>query len=226
MMTVADYKYTCVPRSTDPDKGDLFHVRYVLKPTNPAGTKPLFAIGLNPSAAYEKELDPSVENVEKFAGKYKGGCHFVMFNLCPHRTPNPKELQGLLDEPMLDIDALLRENIKKIKHELDAFAATEKPTVLACWGKYDKAAGCRQYFRKSLSLLFDAIPDVKWVRIKTNTEILYPLHPSNQTKHLWAGDFALVEWKPGDVKDYIAEVKRIYEKRREHGLITPILTRH
>ena len=208
-MTAANYKYTCIPQSTDPDKGDLFHVRYVLKPTNMAGTKPLFAIGLNPSTAYEKELDPSVENVEKFAGKYKGGCHFVMFNLCPHRTPNPKELPELLDgnNAKLDIDSLQRENIAKIKQEIDAFAATEKPTVFACWGEFSV---CQPYFRKSLVLLHESIPAVNWVRINTKDKNLqYPMHPSRQNMNLgrWEGDYELVEWQPADVEKYFAGIK-------------------
>jgi hypothetical protein len=210
-MTASDHKYTCVPPSTDPEKGDRYHVRYVLKPTNPAGTKPLFAIGLNPSAAYEKELDPTVANVEKFAEKYKGGRHFVMFNLCPQRTPNPKDLQKMMEQDrldgLIDIDALQRENIAKIKQELDAFAATEKPTIFACWGEFNV---CQQYFRNSLLLLLESIPEVDWVRISTkDKDLRYPMHPSLQNKNLgrWEGDYELVEWKPSDVEKYFAEIK-------------------
>ena len=211
-MTASNEKYTCVPPCRDPN----WQVRFVLKP-NEAKGKPLFAIGLNPSDADEKKLDPTVENVKRFAEKYKDGRHLVMFNLCPYRTPNPKELRKLFDESTLDIDALLHDNIKAIKQELDAFAAIETPTVLACWGGYDGATGCRQYFRKSLLLLFKEIkeiPAIKWVRIKTKRETLHPLHPANRTKRLRSGDDELVEWKPNDVKDYFAEVERIYKKNR------------
>ena len=205
-MTVSNYKYTCVPPSIDPDKGERFHVRFVLKPTNIAGTKPLFTIGLNPSTAYEKKLDQSVENVEKFAEKYKDGWHFVMFNLCPHRTPKPKNLPKLLDDAEQDIiDALQLDNIVAIKQEIDAFAAIEKPTIFACWGKFDV---CEQYFHKSLVLLRESIPEVNWVRINTkNKNLQYPMHPSQQNMNLgrWEGDYELVEWQPSDVEKYFAE---------------------
>jgi hypothetical protein len=61
------------------------------------GKRPLFVIGLNPSTADELKPDRTISKVIEYARKNRFD-GFIMLNLYPQRTTDPKELHESLKE--------------------------------------------------------------------------------------------------------------------------------
>ena len=101
--------------------GDEETHRYVLASRC---TKPLVVIGVNPSTANEKHLDPTVRKVMGFAelNSYDG---FVMLNLYAQRSTNFKGVHNKRDE------ILHQNNLDAIK---EFFKTYNDLDVLVAWG--------------------------------------------------------------------------------------------
>ena len=99
------------------------------------GNVELLAIGLNPSTANETTLDPTSRVIERIA--QDNGCDgWWLMNLCPARTPQPKNLPKRKNKP------LLLQNIKVLSQLLnDPSPSITK--VLCCWG--NRSCLCGEY---------------------------------------------------------------------------------
>lgn len=60
------------------------------------GNNPIIVIGINPSIATPNSLDMTMKNVDKISLN-NGFGSFVMLNIYPKRSTNPKELDFVLN---------------------------------------------------------------------------------------------------------------------------------
>ena len=90
------------------------------------GEQNLLAIGLNPSTANSKHLDPTSRNVQQIANQH-GYDGWYLVNLYPKRCPKPKDL------PKRQQKALSQENLSIINDLLldPSYAIKD---VWLCWG--------------------------------------------------------------------------------------------
>ena len=95
--------------------------RYIL---GTRGTKPLIAIGINPSTAAPDDLDNTLKSVERIAHG-NGYDSFIMFNVYAQRATDPKDMEKELNREMH------RENMKAFEYVL---SLSEKPDIWAAWG--------------------------------------------------------------------------------------------
>jgi hypothetical protein len=101
--------------------------RYVLRHncSDRFEAKRIVWIGLNPSTADERVLDPTLEAVRRYSMKW-GFSEIVMLNLFAYRATNPRDLKRAADSVGPDNDRyLLKET-------------TAANLVIACWGKDGK----------------------------------------------------------------------------------------
>ena len=96
--------------------------RYIL---GTRGTKPLIAVGINPSTAAPGELDNTLKSVERIA-LGNGFDSFLMFNVYAQRATDPDAMEKACN-PVLH-----RENMKAFRYLLGL--AGESPAVWAAWG--------------------------------------------------------------------------------------------
>ena len=160
--------------------------RYVL---GKSGTRKLFAIGLNPSTANKEKSDVTVSKVERVA-ENKGYNGFVMLNLYPIRSTNPKELGDSKNE---------REFNKNIK-EIVEIAKTEKePHFWTAWGNN---ISLRSYLLEALRDIFSVskVINAKWFHLGELTKKGNPRHPSRLS----------YEWdlREFNIASYLAREKR------------------
>ena len=86
-------------------------VRYVLgEKLNNENTKNLICIGVNPSTAMPKNLDPTLARVRKYAER-NGYSTWYMINIYPQRATEPEDMH---QDNNYDID-LHKNNLKAIK---------------------------------------------------------------------------------------------------------------
>jgi len=149
---------------------DLYHCdntdssRFILGKN---GTKKLFVVGLNPSTANKEKSDTTVAKVEKVA-RSNGYDGFVMTNLYPLRSTDPKDLPQDYDKALFD------ENIEQI---IKSASAGNNPEFWAAWGK---DIILRPYLSESLKTLERAVKDIKgnWLHYGELLKNGHPRHPS------------------------------------------------
>lgn len=143
--------------------GDKENVRYVLCKE---GSKPLVAIGVNPSTANEDNPDATMRKVMGFA-EYNGFDSFIMINLYPQRTKDPNELHNLKHFNLID----------RNKEEIyNAVKRIESPTVLAAWGNLINK---RSYLEDCLRGIEHVLPiEAQWkcIRLSKSGEPVHPLY--------------------------------------------------
>ena len=108
--------------------------RYIL---GTRGSRPLIAVGINPSTAAPDALDNTLKSVERIALS-NGYDSFLMFNVYAQRATDPDAMER-------DFNPILhRENMKAFSYLLEV--AGEGPAVWAAWGtiilKRPWLAGC------------------------------------------------------------------------------------
>ncbi|MDX2282556.1 MAG: DUF1643 domain-containing protein [Bacteroidia bacterium] len=130
------------------------------------GTRILWAVGLNPSAADDRRPDPTLRKLMGFAER-AGFDGFLMANLYPQRTPYPAELH-LKADPQLCAD-----NLAALRHAL----ATHPPAAaFAAWGAH---IGLRPWLLPQLRALL-ALPGLAalpWLQTGLPTLGGHPRHP-------------------------------------------------
>lgn len=90
------------------------------------GSNPLICFGINPSIATPKHYDRTMQKLETLSERF-GFDGYVMFNLYPERSKDPKKL------PKKPNQEACIENIKRIEKVLSQLPSTTD-TVLAAWG--------------------------------------------------------------------------------------------
>ncbi len=99
--------------------------RYIL---GTRGSRPLIAVGINPSTAAPDDLDNTLKSVERIA-LGNGYDSFIMFNVYAQRATDPNHMEKVCN------DALHRENMKAFDYVLsEAAAGGSSPHVWAAWG--------------------------------------------------------------------------------------------
>lgn len=96
--------------------------RYIL---GTRGSRPLIAVGINPSTAAPGDLDNTLKSVERIA-LGNGYDSFLMFNVYAQRATDPDAMEKYCN-PVLHA-----ENMKAFRYLLDL--AGESPAVWAAWG--------------------------------------------------------------------------------------------
>lgn len=98
-------------------------------PSSPAvGDKLIMWIGLNPSAANEQQLDPTLRRIRWFSHEW-GFRSFVMTNLFAYRATMPRDMV-LQSDPVGPSNDLMLVN-----------AAASSELVVACWGTHGSHLG-------------------------------------------------------------------------------------
>ena len=147
------------------------------------GTKKLFIIGLNPSTANKEKSDTTVAKVQKVAqnNDYDG---FVMANLYPLRSTDPKGLPENEDEELLNL------NIQKI---IQLAKEEDEPIFLAAWGEDILS---RKYLLKSLKELNKEINKIngRWIHYGDLTKYKHPRHPSRLSYKWKFSDFNMDDY--------------------------------
>lgn len=102
------------------DNGDQW--RYTL---GRSGSRPLIAIGLNPSTATQERADPTVARVQRVA-ELHGFDGFVMLNLYPVRATDYRTLPA-------KVNAVAFERNLQVIEEI--VSQHKRPTIWATWGQ-------------------------------------------------------------------------------------------
>lgn len=108
-----------------PCRNYRYSLLHVVDPINPEPGRLAMWIGLNPSKADERALDPTLRIIRNLTIMH-GCARFVMTNLFAYRATNPKDMLRQLDPVGPKNDATLRR------------WAGEADLVVCCWG----AHGC------------------------------------------------------------------------------------
>ena len=134
------------------------------------GKKPLCVLGLNPSTADEFEPDYTMKKVMGF-GRRNGYDSFIMFNLYPLRSTDPKKLSIKCDNDL---------TLKNRAHILATLKNLNDVSLLAAWGETILE---REYLFQCLKDIFFDLDYLKitWVKIGNLTASGHPRHPSRAT---------------------------------------------
>lgn len=151
--------------------GDDLHRRFVL---GVSGNHPLICFGVNPSTANHEYADKTLHMVEQIA-KRNGFDSWIMFNVYPHRSTDPKCLPCSRD------DDLHHENLRYIERYL-------RETDLTLWAAWGEPITERDYLIDCLydiygiankySCRFIAFGKEENGVIKSTTRHHHPRHPS------------------------------------------------
>lgn len=149
---------------------DIYHespdkaLRYTL---GKKGSRPLIAIGLNPSTADDKKPDITISKIMGFAER-NGFDGFVMLNLYPHRATFPKNLPDELNSEC---------HTANIQAILNCLAEFSEVNILAVWGEPIKT---KKYLPLCLAQINEAISglNANWWQIGDMTKSGHPRHPS------------------------------------------------
>ena len=138
-----------------------------------SGSKPLLAVGLNPSTATQEKLDTTVAKVEQVALR-NGYDGFVMLNLYPVRATDYRTLPPKLDREAFET------NLQRIE---EVVAGLLSPTLWAAWGN---CVSHHDYFLAARDELFRRLGkyDPNWVCFGTPTSKGHPRHPS-RLQYAW-----------------------------------------
>ena len=142
------------------------------------GERILYVLGANPSTATDTHSDHTMTKVIQFAlnNNYDG---FVMMNLYPLRSTNPRALPKVMDEE------LHKRNLAEIK---ELMSNSRNPVVLLACGN---AIGVAPYLKKCLKDIVTILQPLcpQWKQIGTPTKLGNPLHPSRAPYSLGFRDF-------------------------------------
>lgn len=151
------------------DNGDRW--RYTL---GRSGSRPLLAIGLNPSTATQERADPTVARVQRVAALH-GFDGFVMLNLYPVRATDYRTLPAKVNATAFE------RNLQAIE---EIVSQHERPTIWATWGQ---PVVHHSYFLKARDALYQRLsnyhPD--WRRLGSLTATGHPRHAS-RLDYSWA----------------------------------------
>ena len=169
-----NYQWESIP---DIYVGDDTYKRFVLGVT---GNNPLICFGVNPSTANNDYADKTLHMVEQIA-KRNGFDSWMMFNIYPYRSTNPKCL------PHIRNMELHKENLHYIKSYLGKIKQTEK-TNLTIWAAWGNPIFERDYLINCLRDIYDitnqyscrfvAFGAEKNGKIMSTTKQNNPRHPS------------------------------------------------
>lgn len=155
--------------------------RYIL---GKLGKKPLIIIGLNPSIANDKEPDMTMKKIIGFAERNNYDS-FIMLNLYPQRTTQPKNLHKILNS-----------NLHKtnVNHIIELLSSYNNATILAAWGE---KILIRPFLKNCLVEIVSSTSSlkVKWLKIGDLTKNGHPRHPSRVSYELGLTDFDILEYQ-------------------------------
>ena len=165
----------CIPE-TDKQKRFLLGKR---------GKSMLLAVGLNPSTADENKLDPTSRNIETIA-KLNGCDGWLLINLCPLRTSNPKKLPQKINIKLIyENEKFIRDVIQK-----DRFNITK---ILFCWGNYLER---RSYLKKQSINILNLLENEKpIIYCLGKTRLGNPFHPSPMAINRFLGGLSKLRLK-------------------------------
>lgn len=128
------------------------------------GNKMIFIIGLNPSTANEKHIDPTMRKTIGFVERagYNG---FVMMNLCSQRQTKPDNLPQ-------EQEYEFHEKALKIIKEI-GLKYPNASVLLAFGNNIIK----RKYLKNNLKDIIDVLGDREYLQIGHLTNKGYPRHP-------------------------------------------------
>ena len=156
--------------------------RYIL---GEQGRNMLACFGINPSTAAPEALDPTLSQVKKRAEMY-GYDGWVMFNVYPQRSTDPKGLHSELDT------FLHAENIRVIKQFFESVSCD----IWAAWGTL---VNKRKYLPFCLNEIVGHTKLCRWLKIGELSVQGHPHHPLYLShKH---------EPEPFDMKVYLNSLK-------------------
>lgn len=139
------------------------------------GKRPIICIGVNPSTATKEKDDPTIRRVVSFSErgdedrvKYDG---WVMMNLYPQRSTDPKEIHKNINEELHQL------NIAAIETALENISKHFRPTIWVAWGNLIDS---RSFLKsKCLKDIYEASKkfNCKWVNLGEKTKSGNPRHP-------------------------------------------------
>lgn len=118
------------------------------------GNNPIIVIGIHQSIATPNSLDMTMKNVDKISLN-NGFGSFVMLNIYPKRSTNPKELDFVLN------NRLHKENLKAYRRTLSFVGKN-----LKVWAACGRNIGTRNYLEKCLLDLFNISKEFNVKRLK------------------------------------------------------------
>lgn len=130
------------------------------------GDNVLICCGINPSTAEPNDLDKTMERVEKFS-KDNGYDGYIMINVCPQISTNPKNIDIVLDENSQ------KENIESIKKVFNKYQNSD---IWAAWGTLIEK---RPYFYNELREIYSVSKNynLNWIHFNELTKAGHPRHP-------------------------------------------------
>ena len=131
------------------------------------GRRSLVVFGVNPSTACEDVPDQTINRVESFAARL-GFDSWLMLNLYPQRTTNPRGLHKQRD------DALHLQNLEAIE---DALRDTAAFTLCAAWGLTITRRSYLQDCLREIDVRCQAYRR-RWHMLGQATQDGHPRHPS------------------------------------------------
>ena len=132
-----------------------------------SGNRTLIVFGVNPSIANQLKSDNTISKIKNFSA-IKGYDSFIVFNIYPKRSTDPKKLP----KRIVKADHLF--NVKIIKEQL---INIDNLTIWAAWGD---TIGIRSYLIDCLSNIKLSIESYKpkWINCGSLTRLGHPRHPS------------------------------------------------
>lgn len=163
------------------------------------GHKNLLCVGLNPSTADEKGLDPTSRNIEVIAQKH-GYDGWLLVNLYPQRASHPTDLASEKDEE------LFWQNLKLI----DALIIKKQfviPRVLLAWGNNIDSFSAT-YLKEAVYYLYKMLEKhvLPYCAIGV-TNAGHPYHPSPQPVNTQLGGIDKTELQEFDYKTYAGRIR-------------------
>jgi hypothetical protein len=145
----------------------------------------IIVVGLNPSTASKEVSDTTASKVRK-AAKNAGYNGFIMTNLYPLRSTDPKKLPVACDVE------LLQKNIR----EIEQAASNGLPPIF--WAAWGSDITLRPYLKQALLQLNGVVLKLngKWVQFGSLTQKNHPRHPS-RLAYAW-------QFKEFDIATYLS----------------------
>ncbi|MDY0234744.1 MAG: DUF1643 domain-containing protein [Gudongella sp.] len=130
------------------------------------GQNMLICCGINPSTAKPDSLDNTVRRVEKFS-KDNGYDGYIMINVYPQISTNPKEIHSDIDE------SIHKENIRCLD---ELFMHYPRSDIWAAWGTLIET---RPYFCNALReiVTLSKKHNLNWIHFNELTKARHPRHP-------------------------------------------------
>lgn len=139
------------------------------------GTNPLIIIGFNPSMANSNIPDRTMDSVLRLAS-FNGYDGFVMLNLYPLRSTNPKSLPLLMD------DVLHRNNIGYIKEALNKYPNSD--ILLAYGNLMNIRPFTRNIAKEIIAMLQSHNRNILCIRRLVSGNPMHPLYANRNTKFI------------------------------------------